>query len=292
MKFTVLLLLLFVSSFALAQNATNPDGRKTGPWVIKGADSPKPGYAPSAKVEEGSYENGRKVGIWKTYYPSGQIKSEITHVSGRPKGPYKTYYENGQIEEQGNWALNKQTGNFKRYYENGQVSQNFTFNESGKRDGKQVYYHENGQVMIEGSWAGGKEDGEIKEYFADGSVKSIRVFNGGQMDASKSTFKEPATPQAAVKSEPEPVKDASNKVKTTVKVTSSVAKPNTELFDGNGEHTLYNKDRQIFQKGLFKDGRLYNGKVYRYDDNGILTNIEMYQKGKYIGDGVIDKNMQ
>ncbi|GAB5539437.1 MAG: hypothetical protein Salg2KO_15400 [Salibacteraceae bacterium] len=270
----------------------NENNRREGPWVVKGVDSKKPGYADDAVVEEGTYENGRKVGLWKTYYPSGKLKSEINHVNGRPKGPYKTYYENGQVEEQGNWAITKQTGNFKRYYENGQVAQDFTFDDSGKRNGAQKYFYENGQVMIEGNWNGGKEDGEIKEYYEDGSVKSVRVFNGGQMDAEHSTFKHAPTPAVAVKKEPEPVVDKSNKVKTTVKVSTAQAKPNIGTFDGNGQHTLYNKNRQIEQKGLFKNGRLVDGKVYRYTKDGLLNNIEIYQGGKYVGEGVIDKNMQ
>lgn len=289
--FTLLVFVLF-SSAILAQNVTSPEGRREGKWVITGADSKKPGYSESAKVEEGVYESGRKVGVWKTYYPSGKIKSEITHISGRPKGPYTTYYENGQIEEQGTWALTKQTGNFKRFYENGQVAQDFTFDDSGKRSGTQKYFYENGQLMIEGDWNGGKEDGAIKEYYEDGSVKSVRVFNGGQMDASQSTFKEPSNPKVAVKTEPEPVKDESNKVKTTVKVATAEAAPNTGVFDGNGPHTLYNRNRQIYQKGEFKGGRLWDGKVYKYNSDGILTNIELYQDGQYVGEGVIDKSMQ
>jgi antitoxin component YwqK of YwqJK toxin-antitoxin module len=292
MKLISIVIFLFASAITFGQNATNADGRRVGSWVVKGVDSKKPGYSEDAIVEKGRYENGRKVGVWITYFPYGKVKSEITHVNGRPKGPYKTFFENGKIEEQGNWALNKQIGNFKRYYENGQVSQNFTFNESGKRDGKQVYYHENGKVMIEGNWAGGKEDGEIKECFSDGSVKSVRVFNGGQMDESKSLFMNAPNASVAVKIEPEPVKDESNNIKVSQKVTTSTAKPNTGLFDGNGQHTLYNRNRQISQKGTFRGGRLYTGKVFKYNDDGILTNLEMYQSGKYIGEGVIEKNMQ
>ena len=62
-----------------------------------------PGYSESAIVEEGEFSEGRKIGMWKAYFPSGKLKSEITHDNGRPKGPYTTYYENGQIEERGNW---------------------------------------------------------------------------------------------------------------------------------------------------------------------------------------------
>ena len=143
--------------------------------------------------------------------------------------------------------------------------------------------------MIEGSWNGGKEDGEVKEYFEDGSVKSVRVFNGGQMDESQSTFK---SAPAAVRKDPEPVRDDANNMKTSVKVAETQAKPNVGLFDGNGQHTLSNKNRQISQKGEFKSGRLWDGKMYKYNSDGILTNVEIYQNGAYIGEGVIDKSMQ
>ncbi|MBT3646836.1 MAG: toxin-antitoxin system YwqK family antitoxin [Flavobacteriales bacterium] len=292
MKNLLLIALLFCASALLAQNAKNDAGRKVGYLVVKGADSPKPGYSPDDKIEEGEYQEGRKTGKWKGYFASGKLKNEITYINGRPKGPYTTFFENGKVEEKGTWSLNKNQGKFTRYYPNGQVQQDFTFNESGKRDGDQTYYHENGQVMIEGNWAGGKENGEVKEYFANGEVKSVRVFNGGQMDASKSTFKKPSTPQAAPKAEPEPVASGNQKVKASVAVAQTGAKANVGFFDGNGDHTLYNKNKQISQKGEFNGGRLWNGKFYKYDDNGILTNIEIYKNGRYVGEGVIDKNMQ
>ncbi len=288
-----LLVLLCCFSIQLwSQNQVNAEGRRDGHWVVKGTDSKKPGYAPTATVEEGDYANGRKVGVWKTFYPGGKLKNEITFVSGRPKGPYTTYYENGQIEEQGSWATTKNTGAFKRFYPNGQVQQDFTFNASGKREGPQKYYYENGQLMIEGNWNGGKETGEVKEYFENGKVKSVKVYNDGKMDASKSTFNESAPEAKAVAVEPEPVKDENNEVKRTVVVTKTEDKPNIGFFDGNGQHTLYNKNRQISQKGMFKNGRLIDGKIYRYDQNGILLKIEVYAGGKYVGDGVIDKSMQ
>jgi antitoxin component YwqK of YwqJK toxin-antitoxin module len=292
MRILVLLILLAFGAGAFAQNKTNEAGRRVGYWKVTGEDKPTPGYATSAVIEEGEYIDGRKEGVWKTYYPSGKVKNEITYQGGRPKGPYTTYYENGQIEEKGNWSLNKNQGKFTRYYENGQVQQDFTFDEGGQRNGTQKYYYENGQLMIEGNWAGGKEDGAVKEYYEDGSLKSVRVFNGGKMDAAKSEFKKPATPSAAPDPDPEPVATNGNKVKTTVAVAQSDAKPNIGMFDGNGPHTLYNKNRQISQKGVFKNGRLMDGKVYKYDRDGILISIEIYQNGQYVGEGVITDDMK
>jgi antitoxin component YwqK of YwqJK toxin-antitoxin module len=292
MRTFIILVLIYISCSLFAQNQTNEAGRKVGYWKLTGADKPTPGYDESTVVEEGEFQDGRKVGLWKAYYPSGKLKSEITHENGRPKGPYTTYYENGQIEERGNWGLNKNMGKFTRYYENGQVQQNFTFDETGKRNGVQKYYHENGQLMIEGNWNGGKEDGAVKEYYANGDLKSVRVFNGGKMDAAKSQFKEASTPAVAVKDDPEPVNDVNNKVKTTIAVSQQEAAPNIGRFDSNGPHTLYNKNRQIHQKGIFKNGRLMDGIIYKYSKDGILETIEIYSNGQYVGEGVITADMK
>jgi antitoxin component YwqK of YwqJK toxin-antitoxin module len=53
---------------------------------------------------------------------------------------------------------------------------------------------------------------------------------------------------------------------------------------GEGKHTLYNKSRMITQKGTFKYGKLWEGKWFRYDENGFLGCIELYVEGEYIGD--------
>lgn len=292
-RFLFAFLLLVSTTFGVcAQNQVDAEGRKQGPWTVRGSETHLPGYAPDAIVEEGTYKDNRKTGLWKTYFPEGMPKNEITFENGRPKGPYTTYYKNGQIQEQGNWNLTKNYGNFKRYYENGNVQQDFTFNESGKRQGPQKYYHENGQLMIEGNWNGGKETGEVKEYYATGELKSVKVFNDGAYDAAQTKTFESQKLAEEPKVEPEPVKDEQNQVKKTVVVAKAEEKPNVGFFDGNGFHTLYNKNKQITQKGEFKNGRLMDGKWYKYDRDGILTNIEIYQNGVYVGEGVIDKSMQ
>jgi len=230
MRTFIILVLISISCSLFAQNQTNEAGRKVGYWKLTGADKPTPGYDESTVVEEGEFQDGRKVGLWKAYYPSGKLKSEITH--------------------------------------------------------------ENGQLMIEGNWNGGKEDGAVKEYYANGDLMSVRVFNGGKMDAAKSQFKEASTPAVAVKDDPEPVNDDNNKVKTTIAVSQQEAAPNIGRFDSNGPHTLYNKNRQIHQKGIFKNGRLMDGKIYKYSKDGILETIEIYSNGQYVGEGVITVDMK
>ena len=290
------LLIAIISLFGLnlqAQNAVNENGRKDGHWEIKAGDAGKRDYPADATYEEGDFSNGRKIGVWKTFYPDGKPKSEITFENGRPKGPYKTYFANGQLEEDGNWSLTKNYGTFKRFYEDGTVHQEFEFNATGKRTGTQKYYHPNGKLAIEGNWDGGKESGEVKEYYETGELRVSRFFNDGVNDDTKTKqFKSKVLTNVPAVKEPEPVKDENNKVKAAVAVNQTQLKANIGVFDGNGAHTLYNKNRQIAQKGVFKDGRMRDGKIYRYNRDGILERIEVYQAGKYIGEGVIEEGMK
>lgn len=259
-------------------NMIDDNNLKQGFWKIFGKNKKLPGYEPDQVVEEGEYKNSRKQGIWKFFYSSGKVKSEIAYTNSRPNGFYKTYYENGQVEEEGTWKNNRNTGNFKRYYENGQVSQDFTFNPSGKREGKQAYFYENGQVMIEGEWAGGKESGVVTEYYENGDIKAEKAFNGGVIDVANTKTFEAKNP---IKDrEAEELKNAPEEV---VKV-EKTDKVNIGGFNGNGEHTMYNENKQISKVGMFKNYRLMEGKLYLYDENGILTRIKRFKQGRFIGD--------
>jgi antitoxin component YwqK of YwqJK toxin-antitoxin module len=287
-KYFYIIIALFFSSITVAQsyevidgdtiNLVDENGLKQGFWRIFGRMKKLPEYQPDQVVEEGTYKDSKKNGLWKRFFPNGKVKDEIEYVNNRPNGYYRTYYENGQIQEEGIWQRNRNVGQFKRYYENGQVAQEFNFNETGKRDGKQVYYYENGQIMIEGEWAAGKESGEIVEYYENGDIKAKKIFNDGVMDTTKSQIFEPKNP---IKEKDE--EDLAESPEKVVKVEAD-EKPNVGKFDGNGPFKLYNKNKQLVKDGVFKNYRLMDGKWYKYTDDGILYNIEVYKKGKYIGD--------
>ncbi len=294
-NYILLLFLCCITSLAYSQsfdllngdtiNKVDVSKKRQGKWVVKATARHK-GYAAGTLVEEGNYQNSRKVGLWKKYFPSGKLKSEITYKGSRPYGPYTLYYENGNVEEQGNWQRTKNTGNFKRYHENGKLAQEFVFTESGKRSGKQKYFYENGNLRLEGSWEEGLESGEMKEYYENGDLMAVKNFNNGEMDKDSYASYAPKTPQKdAVKS----MVDKGEEMKVTA---SKEEKPNQGGFDGNGVTKLYNKNQQIAKDGEFKNYRLMNGKQYKYDENGLLIRIMIFKEGKYIGNGVISDSDQ
>lgn len=287
-----ILFLLFccITSFTYSQNFELVNGdtinlidvnkKRQGKWMVK-ASSRHVGYTAGTLVEEGNFQNSRKVGLWKKYYPSGKLKSEITYKGSRPYGPYTLYYENGNVEEQGNWQRTKNTGNFKRYHKNGKLAQEFVFTESGKRSGKQKYFYENGNLRLEGTWNEGLESGEMKEYYENGDLMAVKNFNNGEMDKNSFESYAPKSPQ----------KDAIKKIiedGEDIKATASKEEaPNQGGFNGTGVTKLYNKNQQISKDGEFKNYRLMNGKQYKYDENGLLIRIMIFKGGRYIGNGVI-----
>jgi len=280
-----LFLILFsfsASVWALGQNGPQNQfddaGRKTGYWQVKGNMQDKPGYAPDAIFEEGSYANGKKQGLWKRYYPNGKLKSEINYSNDKPSGPYKTFYENGNLEEEATWtstaSIGKQTGSFKRYHPNGTIHQSFYYADNGLKTGEQKVYHENGQEALVYNMIDGREEGLIKYFDEKGKLTKQKEMTGGTLvkDSIKDftpTFSEPIIPLADKTKKPEPVADSS---------------PNeAQLFRPNGYNILYNNDNLKVKKGDFKNGQLWDGEDYKYNKNGLLKKVEVYKGGKYVG---------
>lgn len=297
-KFTcILFLIVYTLSKAQAQtfvlgpngkdtlNLIDAQGKKQGKWIVRGKDKPGTCYQPEAKVEEGKYADNRKTGIWIEYYCNSNMKNKLTFVNGRPDGYAIMYHENGKISEEGNWKANRWVGNYKLYYDNGQVQHEFAFNASGKRDGPQKYYHDNGQVAIEGTFANGKESGLIKEYYENGDIKAEKNFADGNVDVASIKEFEPKKP--IVKKSDVPAENAPKVVVTKdEKPNEAVASKGPIVL--NGQHTLYNKNKQVTKDGVFRDNRLMDGKAFIYDENGILQRISVYKNGQYVGDTQIE----
>jgi len=279
------LLLAVPASFAQANTASvdtlnrvDELGRKQGYWRFVAPATEKPGYPDGALVEEGRYTNSKRIGTWRRYWPNGNVMSEITYQMGRPKGDYTTYYPSGKVEESGSWDLDRNTGKFQRYHPNGKLAQDFVFNENGLRDGEQKYFHENGQLAVAVQIKEGREEGTLKRYTPDGQLQQVAEFNGGVINEANSRYIRSVPKAADVKPE------ANAPVAPAVTVNE---KPNAVAFRQNGWNTLYDQQLRLSQQGEFKNGRLWDGKRYTYNSDGLLERIQIYKAGRFMGDAVI-----
>ena len=260
------------------------DGKKEGPWVIFASMRNLPDYKPEDKYEEGSYKTNRKVGLWKRYYASGNTQSEVNYVNGRAKGNFKTYYdEPGVIEEIGTQRGKTLTGSFKRYHKNGQLAQVKNFNEKGQSQGQQKYIYPNGVVELEFSTSAGIEQGQAIRRYPNGDIKEIIEFGEGGVVKSRNQM-ERVNPPVDLNLGPE--------VKTSEKIVSGTINDGgkevqvVEIPDGNRK--VYNDNKDIWMDGTFEGGRLKEGKLYIYDEDGIIEKVEIFKNFKYAADGIIE----
>jgi antitoxin component YwqK of YwqJK toxin-antitoxin module len=290
-KSLVLLMAMVLQLAALASsgkdiNRTDESGKRQGYWVIKGYMANDKAYSPDAIVEEGEYKDNRREGLWKRYWPNGKPKSEVFYVFGKPEGHYKVFYESGQIEEESEWIDGRNVGEFKRWHPSGALQQHFLFAQNGKRNGVQKYFYDNGKLAMEVNIQNGEEQGMCKRYNEDGSLKEETMFNGGEVKPGG--VKEYADKPGGEGVEADP---HNKNIGKESKTSGDKVNPAT-VFKPNGYNVMYNDNGQMSQAGTYKDGRLWDGKMYVYNTDGILIRIEVYKSGRYLGSGVLEEEQE
>jgi antitoxin component YwqK of YwqJK toxin-antitoxin module len=258
-------------------NWKDDQGRKQGHWIIFGKDRPEQGVPPEGKIEEGDYKDDRKVGIWIKYHNDGitpRLKGEYDF--GRPKGSFTKYYPNGKVQEEGVYDKGKYLGAMKRYYEDGTIMYTGNYDGDGLESGKVVYYYPNGKVEYEYTAKAGVPSGKGVRYWPNGDVKEEVTFDESGEVASFVARE--------MVNKPEEIKAPTDK-ETKAAPTPKNATVKTGTFNKNGYNKLYNENEELWMDGDFKNGLLYDGKLYVYDKDGILLKIEVYKKGKYHSDG-------
>ncbi|MFT7611126.1 MAG: antitoxin component YwqK of YwqJK toxin-antitoxin module [Parvicellaceae bacterium] len=259
------------------------DGKKEGPWVIFAKMRNLKGYKPDDKYEEGNYKANRKAGLWKRYYPTGNLKSEITYANGRAAGTFTTYFdEAGKVQEQGNQKGRVLTGNFKRYHPNGQLAQDKNFNDKGQSEGSQKYITEDGVVELEFSTSSGVETGTSTRRYLNGDIKEIVEYGAGGV-IEKRDQKPRVNPAKEEKKD-----DNAKETEVVGGTINDGGQERTVVKIPDGNRKVYNDNKDIWMDGAFKDGRLMDGKLYIYDEDGLIEKVEIYKNFKYAADGVIE----
>ncbi|MCX7668405.1 MAG: PKD domain-containing protein, partial [Atribacterota bacterium] len=90
-------------------------------------------YANGKKKVEGSYEHGKKEGIWISYYESGNIGQTGSYHHDLKEGTWTIYYRNSQKESEGPYSKDQREGKWVKWLPDGKK-----FAEMEYRDGKIV----------------------------------------------------------------------------------------------------------------------------------------------------------
>ena len=133
-------------------------------------------------IEEGYISNGKRNGMWITYFEGehkGKIKTTASYSDGILNGPFLQYSNRGQIESELHYANNKYNGKYITYkfgrmlkevnyknndlhgptreYDNkGNIQKEINYKD-GKQHGIMRYYNEQGEVTVEYEYKNGEK---------------------------------------------------------------------------------------------------------------------------------------
>lgn len=255
-------------------NQVDGNGRKQGFWVYLGKDQPEKGYPDEGKIAEGTFLNDRRNGHWIMYYDDGVTpRTEGVFVNNRPNGTYMKYHENGVVKEVGTYSKRAYIDSLKRFNDNGVLIYEGNYDEHGKEIGTVKYFYDNGEPEFVYEAQHGVPNGKATRYWPNGDIKEELVFGEEGDLLSTSGEIDPVHPIVEEKS-----------IKKEGKLPP---KPVTELedFKTNGYNKLFNSNKELWMEGEFKSGLLFDGRLYLYDEHGLLLKIEVYKEGVYHSDG-------
>ncbi len=255
-------------------NQKDDQDRKQGKWITFGKDEPEKGYPMEGKISEGTYKDDRRNGRWTMYYKDGETpKIEGEFVNNRPNGPFVRYHPNGQIKEMGTFNKRRYTDSLKRFNEEGVVVYESSYNEAGKEAGTVKYFHDNGNPEFVYQANNGVPTGKATRYWPNGDVKEEITY------AADGTVQETTGEVERVNPPVNVEKPGGNDAP------KGPAPSGVKDFKPNEYNKIYNDDKELWMEGDFKNGRLFDGRLYIYDEDGLLLKVEVYKEGVYHSDG-------
>ena len=148
-------------------------------------------YSPDGKVIKAKYydetgvvisegqvnEFNKKIGLWKFFYKTGELKAKGKYNKNRKTGKWKYYYKSGKLEQEGDFVRSKYNGIWKWYYETGELLRKENFIK-GKEEGSFVEYTKQGEIVMKGEYIDGEKNGEW--IYITGDTKEVGYFDMGE----------------------------------------------------------------------------------------------------------------
>ena len=176
---------------------------------------------------KGQFDHGIPKGLFRFYYESGQLMSEMVNMENGRKSQAKIFRENGSLQAAGMYQrsatldengepLRQKQGEWKYYDAQGQVRliENYSFDQlhgptqtfakngkeiesgtylRGERDGVWKTWDETGIALSEIGYSNGKFDGVCRVNYANGMPQSLGLYRNGVEHGYWKTFMENGT---------------------------------------------------------------------------------------------------
>ena len=234
----------------------------------------------------GKYVNGKKEGIWKSYYQrEGGLESEVNYKNDKINGRSSYYYRNGNLRSRGaQYFTNDKYGHYVLDGKNEQwnsegILTSIAYYDMGKKTGYFKSFNPEGTAQQMGKYQNNLKIGGWIYFDNEGDIMSITNFI-----ISKKNEKDVS------------VKDG---IEKRWKNKTLISKYNYKKGVMHGRFFNYHQNGQLANSGNYIDG-LMEGEYYEYYENGkiksqktyeIIESSPGYKKSKIVGwDRRFDKN--
>ncbi len=183
MKKHILLIisLLSFSVFGQEINKLDANGKRTGVW--------KKNYESGNIRYTGQFVNGVEVGIFKFYENRAGATPSATkeYTAGSNLIKVKFFTRKGKLKAEGNMIGKERTGKWKFYFKTGNLLSIENY-KNGKLDGLSKNFYPDGKITSEVFYSNGLKNGSSKTYSNKGKLIEETNFLNGKYDGKTSIY--------------------------------------------------------------------------------------------------------
>lgn len=132
-------------------------------------------FADGSIFQDGFVEANLRMGLWKTYHPNGQLKSQLYYLNDKAVGKQQHWYNNGQLAD--SVYINNDTLMRVHWFSNGAVFKVGPIDKTRKNPiHNWTYFRKNGTKMLEIVWD--KNTKELSRTYYDEQGAPQAEYNG------------------------------------------------------------------------------------------------------------------
>lgn len=137
-------------------------------------------YKTDTLASEMHFWNGRHDGFFRTYSQSGKLQTEVKYRPGYLEiGDGKIFYEDGTVKAKGKY-VNKQKDSVWTYFDDKGILSSTEFYVKGSKEGISRVYFPDGKIAEETIYKNGKKNGPHKQFYPDGTQKVAATNKAGE----------------------------------------------------------------------------------------------------------------
>ncbi len=196
--------------------------------------------------------NGLRQGLWKEYYPTGELRSKGKYKNSIPVGEWEFYFTDKTVEITGSYnKKGRKDGEWIWFYPTGD-SMIVAQYDDGDFDGPYVEYDEEGQILTKGIYTAGYEEGLW--FYRNGEAKEQGEYEGGRKEGLWKTTYE------------------NGRIAFEIRYDQGIR---------DGKYTSYWENGNIKTTGKYEKG-LQEGAWTQYNEDGVVVLTTLFKEGNEI----------